>query len=85
MAKAVHVVPHKKGWAAKREGASRASVATSTQRDAIDAGRRTAQREGLELVIHGRDGRIRDKDSHGHDPFLRRGRPPRRGRPDNPC
>lgn len=68
MAKAVHVVPHKKGWAAKREGASRASVATSTQRDAIDAGRRTAQREGVELVIHGRDGRIRDKDSHGHDP-----------------
>jgi len=39
-----------------------------TQTDAIDAGRETAQRERTELVIHGRDGRIRDSDSFGPTP-----------------
>ena len=35
-----------------------------------DAGRlvREARRDGVEIVIHGRDGQIRDKDSFGGDP-----------------
>jgi hypothetical protein len=33
-----------------------------TQSDAIDAGRETARRERGEVVIHDREGRIRDKD-----------------------
>jgi hypothetical protein len=65
--KGVHVVPKGDGWAVKREGSGRASKVTETQREAIQAGRQTARREGAELVIHGQNGRIREKDSHGRD------------------
>lgn len=65
----VHVVPHKDGgWATLREGASKAGSRHSTQREAIDKGRAQARREKTELVIHRRDGRIRDSDSYGNDP-----------------
>jgi hypothetical protein len=65
--KDVHIVRRPGGWAAKTEGASRTGPVLPTQREAIDAGRKTAQRRGSELVIHGRDGKIREKDSHGKD------------------
>jgi uncharacterized protein YdaT len=64
----VHVVPRDDGgWAVTREGSSRASRVVGTQREAIAAGRATAQREHTELVIHGANGQIRAKDSHGKD------------------
>ena len=66
--KNVHVVKHDNGWAVKKEGSERASSVHQTQRQAIDAGREAAKTERSELVIHGRDGRIRDKDSFGNDP-----------------
>jgi hypothetical protein len=44
----VHVGPHKEGWAAKREGASRAGSVHSTQKDAIGAATKTAKREHTE-------------------------------------
>jgi uncharacterized protein YdaT len=65
-----HVVPHQEGWAAKREGASRAGSVHSTQKDAIGAATKTAKREHTEVVIHNRHGRIRDSDSYGRDPDL---------------
>ena len=37
--------------------------------EAERAARKAAQRDGVELVVHRRDGRIRDKDSHGPDPY----------------
>jgi len=40
----------------------------NTQSNAIDSARREAKRDGVDLVTHGRDGRIRSKDSYGHDP-----------------
>jgi hypothetical protein len=36
--------------------------------EAIREGRKLAEQERGELVIHGKDGRIREKDSHGNDP-----------------
>ena len=39
-----------------------------TQENAAGAGRREARRDGVDLVVHGRDGRIRSKDSYGNDP-----------------
>lgn len=66
--KDVHVVPHKDGWATKKEGASRSGVATDTQKQAIERAREQAKREHVEVVIHGRDGKIRDSDSYGNDP-----------------
>ena len=69
----VHVVPRGDGWAVVREDAERDSSHHDTQADAIDAARQTAQRERVELFIHGRDGRIRERDSYGSDPYPPRG------------
>ena len=68
-----HVVPHGDAWAVKGEGNKRATSIHDTQADATVAGRRIAENQGSELVIHRPDGRIRDKDSHGHDPFPPKG------------
>jgi hypothetical protein len=40
----------------------------ATQDEAIKQGRILAEDQNSELVIHGADGRIREKDSHGNDP-----------------
>ena len=64
-----HVTPHPKGgWQDKKEGAKRASSRHPTQKEAADASRARARREGVEVVIHRPDGRIRDSDSYGNDP-----------------
>ena len=65
----IHVVPHPEGWATKTEGASRAGVVVDTQREAIERAREQAERQGVEVVIHRKDGTIRDSDSYGNDPF----------------
>jgi uncharacterized protein YdaT len=66
--KDVHVVPHKDGWATKKEGAQRAGVVVDTQQAAIERARGQANRENVEVVIHRKDGRIRESDSYGNDP-----------------
>lgn len=63
-----HVVQRGAGWAVRRAGAGRDSSHHQTQAQAAKAARRTARREGGEVVTHGRDGRIRSKDSYGSDP-----------------
>lgn len=68
MGKNVHVTPHPDaGWQVKVEGNQRASARTSTQREAIDIARPISRDRQTELVIHGTDGQIRAKDSHGVD------------------
>lgn len=68
-----HVVPHAGGWAVRGAGASRATETFDRKSDAIDRGREIAQNQRSELVIHGRDGQIQSKDSHGSDPFPPKG------------
>jgi hypothetical protein len=68
-----HVVPHEDGWAVRGAGSRRASSVHQTQQGAIEAGREVARNQGSELFVHGRDGRIRERDSHGGDPFPPRG------------
>ena len=68
-----HVVPHGNQWAVKGAGNSKATSVHRTQRDAIDAGRGIARNQKSELVIHRPNGQIRDKDSHGNDPFPPKG------------
>lgn len=68
-----HVVPHADGWAVRGEGAERASGVYDTKAEATAAGRAIARNQGTELVVHGEDGRIQSKDSHGHDPFPPKG------------
>lgn len=68
-----HVVPRESGWAVKGAGSTRATRVFATQREAIHAGREIARRQGSELLIHGRDGRIREKNTYGKDPFPPKG------------
>lgn len=60
-------------WQVKGEGASCAFFVTTTQSEAINLSRRICSNQESELIVHRRDGRIRARDSHGHDPFLPRG------------
>ena len=62
----VHVVPDGDGWAIEIDGTKHESY--DTQAAAIETGRERARQEQAELVIHGADGEIREKDSHGNDP-----------------
>ncbi|MEQ9853468.1 MULTISPECIES: DUF2188 domain-containing protein [Pectobacterium] len=73
MGKNQHVVPHNGEWAVRGEGNERVTKTFDTQREAIDYGRGIARSQESELVIHRPDGRIRDKDSYGNDPFPPRG------------
>jgi uncharacterized protein YdaT len=66
--KDIHVIKHKEVWATKKEGAGRVGVVTDTQKQAIERARDQAKREQVEVVIHGRDNKIRDSDSYGRDP-----------------
>ena len=68
-----HVVPHEDGWAVRGAGNDRATSVHGTQAQAIDRARSIAQNQGSELLIHGRDGRIRERDSHGSDPIPPKG------------
>ena len=56
-------------WAVKRAGSERAARVYKTQKEAEQFGRELARKDKTEFVLHGRDGKIRDKDSYGNDPF----------------
>lgn len=50
-------------------------LSTHNRQDtAIANGRTEAQHDEVDLVVHGRDGRIRSKDSYGNDPLPPRDR-----------
>lgn len=66
--KNVHIVQRDNGWGTLREGGQRATQVFDTQVQAIRSGRQMARQGQGELVIHGQDGRIRARDSHGNDP-----------------
>jgi len=65
-----HIVPDPDGgWNIKKGGAERASKHFDKKQDAIDAGRNISRNQKTELYIHGKNGRIQKKDSHGNDPY----------------
>ncbi|NMC35211.1 MAG: DUF2188 domain-containing protein [Veillonellaceae bacterium] len=64
-----HVAPDSQGgWNVKRGGAERVSKHFDTKKDAVDYGRQVSNNQNSELIIHGKDGRIQQSDSHGNDP-----------------
>jgi hypothetical protein len=64
-----HIVPASQGgWNVKRAGTDKAIVHTDTKKQAVDLGRDISRNQGTEFVIHGKDGVIQQKDSHGNDP-----------------
>jgi Uncharacterized protein conserved in bacteria (DUF2188) len=69
-----HVVPNPKGgWDVKKGGAAKASGHFDRKKDAVDAGRQISRNQDTEFVIHGQDGKIQRKDSHGNDPYPPKG------------
>lgn len=68
----VHVSKDGARWKVT-QGGSRVS-SHNTQATAIGAGKREARADRVDLVVHGRDGRIRSKDSYGNDPLPPRDR-----------
>ena len=66
---AFHTVPHGDGWANRREGASRVSRTYGTKAEAQADGRRMAQADKVEHLIHNQDGEIGSRNSYGNDPY----------------
>lgn len=71
MAKAVknrndiqHVIPIGMGWAVKEQAANDFFIITVTKSEAVKVARQLAQKGRTELVIHNKDGRIRERVSY---------------------
>jgi hypothetical protein len=72
--KSHHVVHNPKGgWDVKKNGADRASAHFDLKSKATIEGRKMSINQGTEFFIHGKDGKIQERDSHGHDPIPPRG------------
>ncbi len=66
--KNIHIVPAGDRWAVKKEGLDNPLSTHRTKALADQQARPQARKDKVELVIHGRNGRIQDKDSFGNDP-----------------
>lgn len=64
-----HVVPRGDKWAVRGAGNEKVTSIHPTQSDAEQAARDIAINQRSEVVIHRPDGRIRDRNSYGNDPF----------------
>lgn len=59
-----HVVPHSEGWAVKGEGNEKYTAVYEYQEDAIERARDIAKNYGSDVIIHRKDGSIRDRRSY---------------------
>ena len=74
MGKNQHVVPSKNnGWNVRGEGNTRVTKHFNIKKDAVDYPRQISRNQKSELVIHNKDGKIAQKDSHGHDSYPPKG------------
>lgn len=71
--KNIHTVATDDGWANRRDGAQRASSTHDTKAEAQAAGRDAAKKDGVEHLIHKKDGTIGEKNSYGNDPHPPKG------------
>ena len=56
-----------------RRAASRASSVHRTQPEAEQVGHNHARADHTKFLLHGRDGKIRERDSYGNDPYPPKG------------
>jgi len=73
MAKDLHVVKNDDHWSVKRENSSRASANAPTQKEAIQKAIELAKNSESEVLIHGKNGKIRERNSYGNDPYPPKG------------
>jgi hypothetical protein len=55
-------------WAVQKEGASRASSLHDQKDSAERAGRQNAINQHSELLVHGKDGKIQERNTYKRDP-----------------
>ena len=63
----VHVSKDGGGWKTSQGGEKQSHH--RTQQAAIERATQTAKHDRVDVVTHGRDGKIRSKDSYGKDPI----------------
>jgi uncharacterized protein YdaT len=56
-----HVVPHTDGWAVRAEGNKRVTAVYKYQEQAIRKAKRIAKKYKADVIIHRKDGTIRDR------------------------
>ncbi|MCB0794392.1 MAG: gamma-glutamylcyclotransferase [Flavobacteriales bacterium] len=57
----VHLVPNGKSWSVKLSGAQRSDRILASKEEALKVARRIARKQGIGVIIHGRDGKIRKR------------------------
>ena len=73
MGKNQHVVKHSDSWAVKGAGNEKATRIAGTQKEAIEIAKQIAKNQHSEMFVHGRDGKIRERNSYGDDPYPPKG------------
>lgn len=73
MGKNQHVVKAPNGWGVRGEHNTRITQKFDTQKEAIAKAREIAINQKSELFIHGENGRIRERNSYGNDPYPPKG------------
>jgi len=67
--KSQHVVPVGDRWGVRGAGNERLTSLHDTQVEAAASAREIARNQQSEVLIHRPDGRIRDRNSYGNDPY----------------
>lgn len=60
-------------WQVIGSGNTKATIVVDRQFDAVEIAKRIAKNQHSELIIHRKDGKIREKNSYGNDPFPPKG------------
>ena len=60
-------------WETKRQGASRAAHVSDNQAAAWERNKELSRQSGGEAFLKGRDGKIRERNSYGDDPYPPKG------------
>lgn len=70
----IHTVPNPNGgWDVKKSGQPKPIAHADTKKEALQEGKKAAEKLKTEHVKHGKNGRIQDKDSYGNDPHPPKG------------
>lgn len=60
-------------WETKKQGAARAAYVGDRQDDAWQKNKELAKKTGGEAYLKGRDGKIRERNTYGKDPYPPKG------------
>lgn len=65
--KSLHISPSKDGWVVKKVQSPGTSHIFVKKEDAVKFGTKIAKNQRSELIIHGKDGRIKERNSYNGD------------------